>query len=175
MITEQNGLVDDILDSYRDVIGDDFSGYRNHVHRMLNFCFVQGNFDAEQKEKLAIAASFHDLGIWTADTFDYLPPSVDLAVEYLDRNGLTAWTAEISQMIDLHHRVRRNADPLAEVFRKGDLIDFSLGLFKCGVPGEYVRSVKEQFPNEGFHQHLARRAGRWICRHPLNPVPVLKW
>ena len=141
MITEQIGLVDDILDGYRGVIGDDFGGYRNHVYRMVNFCLIQGNFDAEQKEKLAIAASFHDLGIWTADTFDYLPPSVALAVESLLHRGLTDWSAEISQMIDLHHRLRSNNELLTEVFRKGDLIDFSLGIVRCGVSADYVRSV----------------------------------
>ena len=78
-------------------------------------------------------------------------------------------------MIDLHHRVRKHTAPLVDIFRKGDLVDFSLGIVKCGVPAAFIRTVKEQFPNEGFHKQLVRRAGRWICRHPLNPVPVLKW
>jgi hypothetical protein len=168
-------MIDEILAVHKNELGKDLAGYRNHVYRMVNFCLVQGEFDAEQREKIVIAGSFHDLGIWTADTFDYLPPSVDLALEYLDRNGLNDWRSEIGEMIDLHHRVRHNAEPLAEIFRRGDLVDFSLGTIKCGIPSDLVRAVKKEFPNSGFHTQLVRRAGRWFCRHPLNPIPVLKW
>ena len=154
----------------------DLAGYRNHVYRMVNFCFAQREFDEEQKEKIVIAGCFHDLGIWSADTFDYLPPSIALASEYLDRTGLQSWIAEISMMIDLHHRVRKvDSDTLVETFRKGDLVDFSLGLFTCGVDRRFVRDVKNHFPNLGFHRQLFLRAFRWTARHPLNPIPVLKW
>lgn len=175
MVKTDIPLIDEILAAHKNELGKDLAGYRNHVYRMVNFCFAQGEFDAEQREKIVIAGSFHDLGIWTGDTFDYLPPSVELAEEYLDRNGMNDWRSEICDMIDLHHRVRQNPAPLTEVFRKGDLVDFSLGIIKCGVAGDHVRAVKRQFPNEGFHKQLVRRAGRWFCRHPLNPVPVLKW
>jgi hypothetical protein len=40
---------------------------------------------------LVIAACFHDLGIWTDHTFDYLSPSAGLARDYLQRYGLSAW------------------------------------------------------------------------------------
>lgn len=175
MIATAIPLVEEIFGEHGTELGRDYSGYRNHVYRMLNFCFAQSDCGAQDREKLIIAGSFHDLGIWTADTFDYLPPSIDLAKQYLDRNGLGEWTPEISKMIDLHHRVRKHPAPLVDIFRKGDLVDFSLGIVKCGVPADFVRGVKAQFPNQGFHKQLVRRAGRWICRHPLNPVPVLKW
>ncbi len=169
-------LIDEVLSEYSNEMGGDLPGYRNHVYRMVNFCFAQGNFDSEQKEKIVVAGCFHDLGIWSADTFDYLPPSIALANKYLARTGRDAWAEEISLMIDLHHRVRKveGAD-LVDTFRKGDLVDFSLGLIKCGVPGHFVHEVKQHFPNEGFHKQLVRRACRWTLRHPLNPVPVLKW
>jgi hypothetical protein len=75
MKIEQNiPLIDDILDRHQDVIGSDLSGYRNHVYRMINFCFAQGEFDDETRDKLILAGCFHDIGIWTGNTFDYLPP-----------------------------------------------------------------------------------------------------
>ncbi|PYS99154.1 MAG: hypothetical protein DMF63_13895 [Acidobacteria bacterium] len=152
------------------------AGYRNHVYRMVNFCFAQGDFDAEQKEKIILAGCFHDLGIWWADTWDYLPPSMSLANQYLTANGHDDWSSEISMMIDLHHRIRKCAEgSLVEIFRRGDLVDFSLGLFKCGISPEFVREVKKEFPNAGFHRQLLAHACRWTVRHPLNPVPVLKW
>jgi hypothetical protein len=91
---------------------------------------------------------------------------------------LGTWIPEIAIMIDQHHKLRRFTDeryPLVEIFRKGDLADFSLGLIKSGISGGYVREVRDRFPNAGFHRMLVKRVGRWICRHPLDPVPVLKW
>jgi hypothetical protein len=168
-------LIDHILDSHRDTLGGDFPGYRNHVYRMVNFCLVLGDFDEVDRAKIAIAGSFHDLGIWTADTFDYLPPSIALAAEYLNSHGRDHWTDEITEMICLHHRVRKTSKPLTEAFRRADLADFSLGIVKGGVPPDFIRAVKAEFPNNGFHKQLLRRGFRWFCRHPLNPVPVLKW
>ena len=167
-------LVDKILDVWREDLGADHSGYRNHVYRMINFCLAQGEFGEEGRKKIVIAGCFHDLGIWSDKTFDYLPPSVARATEYLGENGMSEWIPEIGRMIDQHHKLRKT-DGLTEVFRKGDLVDFSLGLIKCGLPGDYVRSVKKEFPNAGFHKRLVQIGGRWICNHPLNPVPVLKW
>ncbi|HEV8590542.1 MAG TPA: HD domain-containing protein [Pyrinomonadaceae bacterium] len=177
MKVEQNiPLIDDILDRHQDVTGSDLSGYRNHVYRMINFCFAQGEFEDETREKLILAGCFHDIGIWTGHTFDYLPPSIDAAEHFLASGDRQPWIPEISEMIDLHHRLRSIKDKqLAEVFRRGDLIDFSLGIVKFDVPASFVAEVKAAFPNAGFHKNLVRIAGKWIGRHPLNPIPVLKW
>jgi hypothetical protein len=94
------------------------------------------------------------------------------------QNKLEQWIPEIGLMIDTHHKLGKYQDfrqPLVEVFRKGDLVDFSLGFIKCGLPGTYIKSVKAQFPNAGFHKRLVKLAGGWFCSHPLNPLPVLKW
>ena len=178
MIRDRIELLDDILAGYRGAIGDEFGGYRNHVYRMVNFCLALGDMSDEETEKIVIAGCFHDIGIWTGGTFDYLPPSIVAANEYLDRKGLGSWSGEITSMIDEHHRLRTvstDAGRLAEIFRKGDLVDFSLGFVNCGLPRQTVAAVKRQFPNAGFHKCLVKLAGRWICRHPLNPIPVLKW
>jgi hypothetical protein len=171
-------LLEEILGEWKAAIGVDFAGYRNHVYRMVNFCFAQRDFPAEEREKIVIAGCFHDLGIWSHATFDYLPPSIELAKEYLQKNRRESIGAEIGLMIEMHHKLGKYEtaqNPLVEVFRKGDLVDFSLGIVKCGLPKSYIKSVKKQFPNAGFHKCLARLAGKWFLRHPLNPVPVLKW
>jgi len=171
-------LIEEILSNWKTEIGDDFDSYKNHVYRMLNFCFALHDFDEEARTKLIIAACFHDIGIWTAVTFDYLPPSILLAKDYLQKNNLESWTSEIELMIDTHHKIGKYEDaqnPSIEVFRQGDLVDFSLGFVKCGLPKTYVKTVKNQFPNAGFHKCLARLASRWLLKHPLNPIPVLKW
>lgn len=178
MIVEHISLLEDILGEWKNRIGGDYAGYRNHVYRMVNFCFAQRDLTNEERDKIIIAGCFHDLGIWSADTFDYLPPSVLLAEEYLRKNHLEQWILEIGLMIEQHHKISKYEDErnqLVEVFRKGDLVDFSLGLVKCGLPRTVIKRVKKQFPNAGFHKCLARVSSRWIFKHPLNPVPVLKW
>ena len=158
------------------ILADADPGYRNHVYRMVNFCFAQGRFDAEQREKIIIAGCFHDLGIWTAGTWDYLPPSIELANDYLRRAGLNHFQSDVSRMIDLHHRIRAcESGSVVEIFRRGDLVDFSLGIIKCGIRRDVIQEVKRAFPNAGFHRQLVTHAYRWTLRHPLNPVPVLKW
>ena len=56
-------------------------------------------------EKIATAAVFHDLGIWTDRTFDYLAPSIALAREHLAAHAREDWIAEISTMIAEHHKI----------------------------------------------------------------------
>ena len=45
----------------------------------MNLCVALRSGNAERLEKIAIAAAFHDTGIWVDGTFDYLPPSIRLA------------------------------------------------------------------------------------------------
>ncbi|HVK99227.1 MAG TPA: hypothetical protein VM553_05410 [Dongiaceae bacterium] len=160
------------------MIGADYKGYRNHVARMVAFSLMLRPCTAEEQRKIEIAACYHDIGIWAANTMDYLPPSLPPAREHLAVNALQDWTLEIEQMILLHHKIRpvRNGlSPLVELFRQADLVDFSLGLLKHGLPATQVNAVKATFPNAGFHKCLMRRAGPWLLQHPLNPVPMMKW
>jgi len=171
-------VLEQILGQWDKQLGEDRTAYKNHVYRMVHFCFALHDCNEEERNKIVIAGCFHDLGIWSDGTIDYLPPSVLRAREYLKANGLEAWTAEIELMIDMHHKLRKYADaryPLAEVFRKADLVDVSMGLVKFGVPASTVKSVKAQFPNAGFHKKLMRLAGGWFARHPVSPPPFLKW
>jgi hypothetical protein len=63
----------------------------------------------------------------------------------------------------------------AEIFRRADLADFSLGMILCDAPAQFMRRLKHQFPNAGFHMMLMKAAGGWFARHPLSPPPFMKW
>lgn len=170
--------VEAILGEWQTTIGGDYRGYRNHVYRMLHFCFALQPCQEAERVKLIIAGCFHDLGIWSHHTFDYLAPSIALAREYLHQNGLDHWRTEIELMIEQHHKLRRYPDPrypLVEVFRQGDLVDFSLGLITCGIPRSDIQQVQQRFPNAGFHKRLVQLTVGWFPGHPTNPLPVLKW
>ena len=170
--------LDAILDAWRPVIGRDYVGYRNHVCRVLHCCFALRDCSTEERQKLVIAGAFHDLGIWTERTFDYLAPSIALASRYLAERGLDGWIPEIAMMIDLHHKLRAyrgGAYPLVEVFRRGDLVDVSWGLVRFGLPWAYVRDAQRRFPDAGFHGRLVQLTAQRFAEHPLSPIPVLKW
>lgn len=170
--------IDGILSGWKSTIGEEYQGYRNHVARVVNFCLYLHPCSAEELRKIEVAACFHDIGIWTANTFDYLPPSILSAKDYLVTHGLEDWTREIEQMILLHHKIRPVGDSdsqLVELFRQADLVDFSLGMIRHGVPADAVSSAKAKYPNAGFHKCLLRRAFPRLLRHPLNPLPMVKW
>ena len=177
-IQTQYPLIQTILADWKDRIGDDYAGYRGHVYRVFNYCLALHPASKEEKTKLAIAACFHDIGLWSEHTVDYLAPSIEQAKRYLKDTGREDWSEDIALMIAWHHKVRPYRDarfPLVEVFRKGDLVDFSLGLFKCGLPGSLVTQVKAAIPNAGFHRFLLKGAKDWFTRHPFSPPPFMKW
>ncbi len=171
-------LLEEILGKWKKELCNDETGYKNHVYRMINFCFALHECTEEEREKIIIAGAFHDLGIWSKGTLDYLPPSIDLAKEYLEQNGREAWIPEIELMIDMHHKVRKYSDdryPLVEVFRKADLVDVSMGSVTAGLSKSYIKDVRDWFPNAGFHKRLGELAWAWFVKHPLSLPPFLKW
>ena len=170
-------LVEDILGSFKSVIGRDFDAYRNHVYRVINLCFSLADFSPTDKEKIQIAGCFHDIGIWTAGSLDYLPPSETEATRYLEGTGRGGWVAEVSEMIEMHHRVRSCKDStfvLVEPFRRADIADFSLGIVSMGIPKKLIGELKTVFPNAGFHLRLVQLGSCWFLRHPFNPLPMFR-
>jgi len=177
-IEENVPLLESILDRWQTALGNQYQPYKNHVYRVLNFCFALHPCSEEEKEKLIIAGCFHDLGIWPDDIVDYLPPSIELAEQYLRENDRENWSDEIRLMIDLHHKLRAVKDceyPLVEVFRKGDWTDVSKGFRSFELPKPYVKAVIAKFPNLGFHDNLMRLTREEFRRNPLNPLPMMKW
>src|SRR5262245_29850670 len=96
--------VEEVLDHHASELGHDLTAYRNHVYRVVNLSVAIVGDTRTELEKLAIAAVFHDLGIWTNKTFDYIAPSVALARGHLAARGMADWTPEIEAMIVNHHK-----------------------------------------------------------------------
>jgi len=80
--------VEEILDDHVAELGHDFIAYRNHVYRVVNLCLAIVGDSRVELEKIAVAAVFHDLGIWTNNTFDYIAPSVAIARKHLAARGM---------------------------------------------------------------------------------------
>jgi hypothetical protein len=169
--------LDELLTAHAGALGRDFTAYRNHTYRVVNLCAAQHPVGPEHLERLAIAAAFHDLGIWTDGTFDYLPPSVRLAETYLARIGRAAWAPEIAAMILDHHKLSpHRGDPqwLVEPFRRADWVDVSRGLITFGLPRALLREIASTWPSAGFHKRLVQLELTRLCTHPWNPLPMLR-
>ena len=148
--------LEELFGASADVLGADLDGYRNHAQRVSHFARAPGAEGQEAERKLAIACYFHDPGIWTDRIFDDLEPSVARATAYLEEQGLSEWSTEISWMIREHHKITstREAHSLSELFRRADWIDVSLGILHFGVSGPFFREVQHAFPDCGFHRRL---------------------
>ena len=168
-------LLEELLATHAAEIGSDFEGYRGHCYRVLNFC-VALTPAPESVEKLAIATAFHDIGIWTHGTFDYLEPSVHGADAYLTRCGQAHWSEEVGQAIRTHHRIRSTeSTTLIESFRRADWIDVTGGLLAFGLPRRFIREAFSAWPSAGFHRKLVRLSWDRFKAHPLSPLPMLKF
>ena len=167
-----HAVVDDVLERFRGPLGSDATRYRNHVYRGLNYQRKLLQL-AVIPDEIALAWALHDIGIWTAD-WDYIGPSLqhitDLAPEYgiVDVDG-------VRQMVELHHKVRPCQGEWVETFRVADRIDVSRGLLTNALTRADIRDIERAFPYLGFHLLLARTAGRGATKHPLRPLPMLRW
>lgn len=177
-LTTRLSTVEEVLDDHASELGRDRTAYRNHVYRVVNLCLAIVGDTPVEPEKIAVAAVFHDLGIWTNHTFDYIAPSVALAREYLEDRGLASWIPEIEAMIADHHKVTRShaiRSSLVESFRRADWIDVSLGLRTLGLPRTFIAAVSAAWPNAGFHRRLVELTIERFWKHPLAPLPMVKW
>jgi len=171
-------MVDALVDPWLKVIGRDFAGYRNHCRRVFILACSLAGADGEQRRKIAIAAAYHDLGIWTDATFDYLEPSKRLARTYLESAGTTGWADEIEAMIEEHHKVTPwtcNPALLVESFRQADWIDVTLGARNFGLGRRYIHEIRRRYPNAGFHPALVRLTIERMTERPNDPLPMMRW
>jgi hypothetical protein len=170
--------VEEVLRNHERLLGTDAIGYRNHVYRVVNLCLAVARDNPIELEKLAVAAVFHDLGIWTNHTFDYIAPSVALARAHLAARGMADWAPEIEAMIVDHHKVtssRSHQPSLVESFRRADWIDVTYGLRTFGVQRPFIATVRYTWPDAGFHWRLVELTVDRFWNHPLSPLPMMKW
>lgn len=169
--------VDALLVEFRPSLGAALPGYRHHVHRVLNFYIALAGDTEEPPPSVLLAAAFHDLGMWTDATFDYLDPSVRIATRHLASIGESRLLPEVAALIVEHHKLGRYLGPFVdrvEPFRRADWIDVSLGLLRFDLPSGYVRAVQQALPDAGFHVELALRTLDQFGRTPWRPLPMLR-
>jgi len=167
-------LISQILHKYRTALASDFLAYHNHCQRVYQYAITL--LLMRESKKLAIAAAFHDLDIWTGKTMDYLDGSEALARKYLAEGDFEYLPDEVSFIIQQHHKLRHIKGNIeAEAFRKADLIDLTGGLIKFNLPKSLIIEAEQQFPREEFTKLITRKTLQHAWRHPGNPLPMVKW
>ncbi|UXP30835.1 HD domain-containing protein [Reichenbachiella agarivorans] len=169
--------IEGILLYYTKALGADYNAYRNHVYRVYHLTLLlhHDELNYPASETLAVAAAFHDLGIWTHNTLDYLEPSADLASEYLRENNSTELDEAVRSLIIMHHKLGIHKDnALAEAFRKADKMDLSFGFFNYKLPKSRYAHLKEEFPFLEFQKNIIRKVLRYALTHLNRPFPMLR-
>ena len=173
-----NQLIEKIISPYKSIIGKDYLAYKNHVHRISILTLkLKRKVEKDDIGKIAIAAVHHDIGIWTAKTFDYLEPSIKTAKKYLTENNLEKWTDEISLIIDMHHKrsvYKGKYSDNVESFRRADFIDITRGKKDFGVYSEVLKKNYENYPMLGFRSLIFKKFLKILFLHPFNPLPMMK-
>jgi hypothetical protein len=181
----QHAELDKLLTLWRDKIGSDWQAYRNHTYRLLNYVNEKlPGLSNEDLDLVAIAAAYHDVGIWLDKTFDYLEPSSIRAQSYL--KSAAKYPADVleekqqlvNDMVMNHHRVRPVAGgklSLVNVFRQADWCDVSFGRLRYGLAKKKVQAIQKAFPDAGFHLLLVKLAVVNAAQHPFNPLPMMRW
>ena len=167
-------LITQILHPHKAALGDHYQSYHHHCQRVYTYAHTL--MLQRESKKLAIVAAFHDLGIWTQQTMDYLNPSVALMKSYIESKQLTLLPDELAYIIEHHHRIRKIKDHLeAEAFRKADLIDFTAGWIRYNLPESIIRDTEKKWPRANFTSLVLKKVSRHAIRHPMKPLPMLKW
>lgn len=169
-------IIEELLQKHKHIIGADYIGYHNHVYRVYHNCLLIDQ-NGNNSEKYAIAAVFHDIGIWTHHTLDYLEPSIAQANIYLTGTDRQYLLAEVLLMIHWHHKVKQYKGPyhyVVNTFRKADWIDVSLGIISFGISRKTIRLHRNLLPNKGFHFMLLKKLVINLFKHPLNPLPMFR-
>lgn len=162
-----------ILAKYKEALGDDYHAYINHTKRVYEYaCILRLT---KSNDTLQMAAIFHDLDIWHHGTMDYLQGSTSLALSYSVEQGLEIDLTSLERCITLHHKLTSiKGDPIAEAFRKADLIDLSSGMIRFNIPRSLIVDMERRYPRLGFTKTVLKKSFVWAWRHPLKPFPMLK-
>src|SRR5215813_1308919 len=164
-VLERHPFVDEMAARWGGALRASREAYSGHAYRVLNYARALIGTERHNDE-LALAAAYHDLGIWSDRTFDYLGPSQQRA-EAFRRERAPGIDAELlALLIYDHHLLRRPRTGIEPALRDA--------FRRAGLPAAFVREVANRFPYQGFHAILLRTAVQWALRHPLRPLPMVR-
>eukprot|EP00127_Corallochytrium_limacisporum_P001787 Clim_evm3s82 gene=Clim_evmTU3s82 len=158
--------VERLLSPYKEVIGDDYPGYRGHIYRVLSYSLKNINDPKQRKfyePLIETALVYHDIALWTVNELDYLEPSYqEFRNKHMSKER-TDFTLEEDQIIrDIiiyHHKVTPYEGPHAVAVNavlEGDWTDATRGIVRRGnITGNDVAKAYSVHPPQGFYEALA--------------------
>ena len=161
-VVTHSDRIDSRLEPYRETIGKDYAGYRNHVYRTTSYAMHFLRDDETYRELVETAFVYHDIALWTDKACAYLEPSEALALEDNARHGWGLDHDALRAAIHWHHKIwpyRGPHESVVEACRKADWVDANMGKIRKGLSRGQIREVEAALPYEGFHQSLIRLAG----------------
>ena len=153
--------VEALFAPYKQVIGQDLPGYRNHVYRTVTYAMHFLNNSIADEQLIETAFVYHDIGLWTDYELAYLEPSKALAVADNEKHGWGLDPDVLRGVIHWHHKIFPYKGPnqnVIEACRKADWIDATKGKLRKGISRPAISTVEAAFPNLGFHDTLLRLA-----------------
>jgi hypothetical protein len=172
-------LLEEHLSRFKDVIGFEYDGYRNHLYRVLTYTnhFLGG--DETNRDVIETALVYHDIGLWTARTLAYLEPGVELARKECTYKYTPEQLELQDSIIINHHKIWPSTQRIVEAVRKADWIDASNGIFNKGMPRSHISAVKAALPAAGFYKTLAeigpRLHGSNVVAIVTEIVTIFRW
>lgn len=167
-------LITEILKPYKDQLGLDYDAYHHHAQRVYQYAITF--LLVREREKIAIAAAFHDLDIWVSGSMNYLNGSVQLCKEYLAQTESGILPDEIAFFIQQHHKIRPIlGNEEAEAFRKADLVDLSGGRIHFNLPKSIIWETEQNYSRLGFSKIMLRKSLLHAFKNLQNPFPMIKW
>jgi hypothetical protein len=169
-------IIDEVLEANRQAIGPLFPVWPTHSYRMLNICV--NACPQEPVDKFAVAIAFHDLPAAIDGDLRYLDRAAALARTWLTEHRLSEWAPEVSAMIENHHKIRPYTGPHAatvDAFRRADWIDVALGHWCAGQDKNLVARINRELPLHEGRRALTHIVLPYALRHPLKPLPMLRW
>lgn len=154
-------ILDRHLARFKDLLGDDFEGYRGHCRRVLSYALHLLGGESVHRDAIEFALAYHDIALWTDRELAYLEPSITQAFAALAAEGNPYPPRLIEDIIEWHHKLTPFEGPNADVVnavRRADWIDASKGTIKMGMATADVKAAVAAIPYAGFHDTLQRLA-----------------
>ena len=108
--------VEELFSRYKDIIGKDFPGYRNHVYRTITYAMHFLGNDSELERLVETIFVYHDIGLWTDHELAYLEPSVTIALEDNQKYELGLDPDVLRGGIHWHHKILSNSASLKKKY-----------------------------------------------------------
>lgn len=169
MIVQENvEQMSKILGRQRAKLGDDFTWYSNHCHRVYHYSMHF--LDSEQKETygnlIETAIAYHKIGLWSDQTLAYLKPSWKYAKGKLDKARMQLGSDDMrlissiilanTKLTEYESQKGENYNAVVNAVRKAGWIDITGGLLHGGMPQEHIKTISSTFPYEGCQMMLMK-------------------